>query len=276
MWTDLHLHTIASDGELDPVRLLERAAVCGIARLSITDHDTFAAYRWRDGAVREAACRLGVELLVGIELDTTLEGREVHLLGYALDPEAPALAEHLCTVRQARSDRARGASWRSSTSCWERGRSERSRSSSKAATCRCVPTSSVRSSPRAASAATAKAGAWFREHAPPGHVPKPELVRAIAMVHGAGGWAVLAHPGYYWKAGLPILDRLAPLRAAGLDGVELDYPYASSSPEVFPNDDAERFVAELGPRAEALGLRLTRGSDIHFSADFDRVYGSPR
>ena len=126
MWTDLHLHTIASDGELHPVRLLERAAVCGIARLSITDHDTFAAYRWRDGAVREAACRLGVELLVGIELETTLEGREVHLLGYALDPEAPALAEHLCTVRQARSDRARGASWRSSTSCWERGRSERS------------------------------------------------------------------------------------------------------------------------------------------------------
>lgn len=275
MWTDLHLHSIASDGELDPVTLLERAAARGIRRLSITDHDTFGAYGWRGGVVREAARRLALQLVVGIELDTTFEGGELHLLGFDLDSQEPALAHHLSTVRQARRDRARselalvnerlGAGTLRQEQIFAEGCD--------------MPMRPHFIRPLVAQGRFGSYGegrAWFREHAPPARVPKPELVRAIAMIHAAGGWAVLAHPGYYWKAGLPILERLAQLRAAGLDGVELDYPYASSSPEVFRDGEADRFVAELGPVAEALGLRPTRGSDIHFDADFDRVYGPPR
>jgi predicted metal-dependent phosphoesterase TrpH len=275
MPADLHLHSIASDGELDPVTLLERAAACGIVRLSITDHDTLAAYRWRDGAVHLAARRLGLELVVGIELDATMEGREVHLLGYALDTEEPLLAEHLSAVRQARCERARrelalvnellGAHTLREEQIFVEGRD--------------MPMRPHFIRPLVAQGRFGSYGesrAWFRENAPPGRVPKPEVARAIAMIHGAGGWAVLAHPGYYWREGLPILDRLAELRAAGLDGVEAEYPYASSSPEVFPNGAADRFTAELRPLSEALGLRLTRGSDSHFAADFDRVYGPPR
>jgi hypothetical protein len=66
------------------------------------------------------------------------------------------------------------------------------------------------------------------------------------------------------------------LRALGLDGVELDYPYASSSPELFVNGDADRFQEELRATGEPLGLEFTRGSDCHSSADFERVYGAPR
>jgi len=274
MWTDLHLHSIASDGELDPVTLLERAAACGIERLSITDHDTFAAYRWREGAVREAARRLELDLLVGIELDTTLAGREVHLLGYALDPEEPTLAEHLAAVRQARTERAR----RELTLVNERLGAGTLREEQIFAEGREMPMRPHFIRPLVAQGrfgSYGEGGAWFRENAAPSQVPKPEVARAIALIHGAGGWAVLAHPGYYLKAGLPVLERLAWLREAGLDGVEADYPYASSSPEVFSAADAERFRAELGPRAESLGLRLTRGSDIHFAADFARVYGPP-
>ncbi len=38
--------------------------------------------------------------------------------------------------------------------------------------------------------------------------------------------------------------------------------------------EANRFTSGLREVAETLGLRLTRGSDAHFAADFDRVYGS--
>jgi len=93
------------------------------------------------------------------------------------------------------------------------------------------------------------------------------------MIHAAGGRAVLAHPGYYWKDGFPILDELKALRALGLDGVELDYPYGSSSPELFANGEAEQFVAALRATGEGLGLAFTRGSDAHGPGDFDRVYG---
>jgi hypothetical protein len=60
---------------------------------------------------------------------------------------------------------------------------------------------------------------------------------------------------------------------AGLDGVELDYPYASSSPELFGGEDEGLFVAALRGVGEDLGLRFTRGSDAHGPADLDRVYG---
>jgi predicted metal-dependent phosphoesterase TrpH len=117
---------------------------------------------------------------------------------------------------------------------------------------------------------------WFHANAGAGaSVPKPAMAEAITMVHAAGGEAVLAHPGYYWKAGFAILEELAALRALGLDGVELDYPYASSSPELFPDGDAERFTTALRAAADALGLRFTRGSDAHGPADLDRVYGKP-
>ena len=75
--------------------------------VAITDHDTLAAYRWREGAVFDEARRLGVELTVGIELDVALGGREVHLLGLGLDLDAPALGAHLDSVRAARHERAR-------------------------------------------------------------------------------------------------------------------------------------------------------------------------
>ncbi len=275
MRTDLHLHSIASDGELDPVTLLERAAACGIVRLSITDHDTLAAYRWHDGAAHQTARRLGLELVVGIELDATMEGREVHLLGYALDMGERVLAEHLSAVRQARRDRA----LRELALVNERLGAGTLREEQIFADGRDMPMRPHFIRPLVAQGRFGSYGegsTWFRANAPAGHVPKPEIARAIAMVHGAGGWAVLAHPGYYWSEGLPILDRLTALRAVGLDGVEADYPYASSSPEVFPGGAADRFTAELRPLAEALGLRLTRGSDSHFGADFTRVYGPPR
>jgi predicted metal-dependent phosphoesterase TrpH len=121
---------------------------------------------------------------------------------------------------------------------------------------------------------------WFKEHVTTDVVvPKPSLEDAVAMIHAAGGWTALAHPGYYWKDGFPVLDRLPAFRALGLDAVELDYPYCSASPALFSPEDEREFAASLRAAGEALGLRFTRGSDAHRAADLERVYGpasSPR
>jgi hypothetical protein len=274
MVSDFHLHTNASDGDLDPAELVRQAASRGVRALAITDHDTLAAYRWREGAVFDEARRLGVSLTVGIEMDVALGGREVHLLGLGLDLDAPALGAHLAAVRAARHERARGElalvrerlgqDALAEEDVFVEGRDSVMR-----------PHFIRPLVARGRFASYQQGREWFEAHARKGVVPKPDLAEAIGMVHEAGGEAVLAHPGYYWKDGFPILEELASLRALGLDGVELDYPYSSSSPELFPDGDAERFTAALRAAGRALSLRFTRGSDAHGTADLDRVYGKP-
>lgn len=273
MLADFHLHTNASDGELDPAALVAATVSRGVLALAITDHDTLAAYRWRGGAVFDEARRLGALLTVGIELDVVLGGREVHLLGLGLDLGSSGLDAHLDAVRAARRERARrelalvrellGGGALAEDDVFVPGRDTLMRPHF------------IRPLVARGHFADYQSGRdWFHANIRAGiEVPKPSIGDAIGMVHAAGGEAVLAHPGYYWKDGFPILEELAPLRALGIDGVELDYPYASSSPGLFVDGDAERFTAALRAAGEALSLRFTRGSDAHAPADLDRVYG---
>ena len=84
---DLHSHTTASDGHLDAATLVRQAWTAGIRTLAVTDHDTVAAI----GAAREAATAFGLTLINGIEITAIDAGRDVHILGYFFDPDAPAL-----------------------------------------------------------------------------------------------------------------------------------------------------------------------------------------
>jgi len=273
MSTDFHLHTLVSDGELTPVELLRHAAARGVRALAITDHDTLGAYAWEGGAVFEEAERLGLALTVGMEMDADLDGLEVHLLALEIDSGDEGLRAHIAAVRASRVERARaelpivnhllGAGSLSEDDVLAPGRETVMR-----------PHFIRPLLARGHFASYREANAWFRAHVESGvSVPKPSLEDAIGLVHAAGGIAVLAHPGYYQRAGLPVAERLAVLRGLGLDGVELDYPYHSCSKDQFSPEEETAFVAEIRAAGEALGLRLTRGSDCHTSADFDRVYG---
>lgn len=93
----------------------------------------------------------------------------------------------------------------------------------------------------------------------PAYVAKDQLgmASAIAIVHAAGGLAVLAHPG---PAGTR--ERLAALAALGLDGVEVRHPGHSPS-------DTNR----LGALAAQLGLLPSGGSDWHGAVDGPRTIG---
>lgn len=98
---DLHVHTTASDGTYCPRDVVSLAAMQGLKAISLTDHDTMAGLQ----EAGEAGKLLGVTIVPGIELSTDYRGKEVHLLGYFLNPEAPQLKDYMDWVRFARRTR---------------------------------------------------------------------------------------------------------------------------------------------------------------------------
>ena len=97
---DLHLHTTASDGLVDPAALVDLAWRAGIRTMSVTDHDTIAAL----AEAERAAAASGIVFVPGIEITAVHDGRDVHLLGYFIDRDHTAFAVFL---EEQRADRVR-------------------------------------------------------------------------------------------------------------------------------------------------------------------------
>jgi 3',5'-nucleoside bisphosphate phosphatase len=94
------------------------------------------------------------------------------------------------------------------------------------------------------------------------HVIKyaPEPVRAIALIRGAGGVAVLAHPGAPGRGARIPDEVIAGLAEAGLAGVEVAHP---------DHNPAQR--RRLAALAHDLGLVQSGGSDDHGSLTGHRL-----
>lgn len=87
---DLHVHTTFSDGKETLEQVLQRAERLGMTAISITDHDTVAAYEaLKDPKVRGL---FSGKILVGTELSTVLDGILVHIKGFGFDPTKMAKA----------------------------------------------------------------------------------------------------------------------------------------------------------------------------------------
>ncbi|MEM8557495.1 MAG: PHP domain-containing protein [Bacteroidota bacterium] len=255
MRADLHTHTTASDGRLSPPGLVEKAALRGIELLSITDHDTVAAYP----LARIAAQQQGVTLLPGVELSVQVGRRDIHLLAYGFDLADPALGAALADYRTKRIARAETIVERLA-GLGVRIRFERVRYHAKGG---------VLGRPHIAKALleaglVATFGEAFDRYLgteAPAYVAKTDQPASemIALVHAAGGVTVLAHPGIN-------LDEVvgAALVADGLDGVEVVHPSH--------NPLAERRWAAF---AAQHNLLTTGGSDYHGFGTFeDENFGS--
>lgn len=97
---NFHMHTICSDGSLQPERLMEQAIALGLKGLAITDHHTvngyYAAQEWLQWYTPELA-QVGAvpHLWTGVEINARLLEADVHILGYAFDPTHLALQPYL-------------------------------------------------------------------------------------------------------------------------------------------------------------------------------------
>ncbi|MEE8250672.1 MAG: PHP domain-containing protein [Gemmatimonadales bacterium] len=99
---DLHVHSTASDGELPPVEVVERASSAGVTVLSITDHDTISGVP----TAAEAGGELGVRVVSGCEFSVRAGWGELHLLAYFLPLDSADLEFFLSDQRQKRERRA--------------------------------------------------------------------------------------------------------------------------------------------------------------------------
>lgn len=222
---DLHVHSTASDGDFPPEELVDRAQAMGLSALAVSDHDTLegSARAMRRGA------EVGMRVVSAVEVSASLRGKVVHVLGYCVDLGSESLERGLREVREYRTRRAEAM------------------------------VGSVNAELRAAGKEPMDLGVLLRTGAEKpigrpdiaqylvdlGHVksrneafdrwlnkynePNRDLsaAEAIALIHAAGGAAVIAHPhGEFMSLKLIApkqADRaalIAELVAQGLDGIE--------------------------------------------------------
>uniref|UniRef100_A0A832MJM1 PHP domain-containing protein n=1 Tax=Eiseniibacteriota bacterium TaxID=2212470 RepID=A0A832MJM1_UNCEI len=239
---DLHTHTTFSDGALDPEALVALAVERGLAALAVTDHDSVEAL-----PRARAAAPSTLEIVPGIEVSTTAAGLDLHVLGYYVDPEHAGLRARLERFRGERVARAEAILARLADLGHAVARDE----------VLALAGHGVVGRPHVAQALV-RAGhvatvdeAFRRFLAPHGaaYVPRPAFrpEEAIALIHGAGGVSVLAHPGA--ALGDTLAERLV---AAGLRGVEVWHP-----------QHAAPAMRRWRAFAARFGLIATGGSDFH-------------
>ena len=90
MFADLHLHSIYSDGTDTPNELISLAVNYGISVISITDHDSIAAY---ENIATEHNSK--VKVIPAVEISTILDHSYVHMLGYFININSDELLEYL-------------------------------------------------------------------------------------------------------------------------------------------------------------------------------------
>lgn len=241
---DLHTHSIASDGELTGPEVAELAKRAGIAVWALTDHDTVAGL----SAAQEAATRIGLRFVPGIELSAFLGGKEIHVLGHFFDPVHPSLRRFEDFLADHRRDRMRQIVAKLGTlgvrirvedvERWSGGKT--------------IGRPHVARAIVEAGAAESVRDAFdrFLGEGKPAYVGRfrLEVPEAVKLVRGAGGTTTIAHPAV---SGLDQRD-IEALRAAGIDGIEVHH--ADHDP------GARERLLRL---AERVGLVPTAGSDFH-------------
>ncbi len=100
---DLHCHSTISDGVYSPEVVAERAHACGVTLWALTDHDEVSGQQ-RARATAEA---LGMQYLSGVEISVTWAKQTVHIVGLGINPEDPTLVQGLRDTRAGRAGRAR-------------------------------------------------------------------------------------------------------------------------------------------------------------------------
>ena len=102
MKVDFHIHSNCSDGELEPRDILRSAAEVGCEMVSITDHDSIAAYEKLDSSLKGEKPRI----VSGCEFSVSWERHEVHLVGLNFDLENSRLKGAIARQHLTRESRA--------------------------------------------------------------------------------------------------------------------------------------------------------------------------
>lgn len=246
---DLHSHSVHSDGSLTPTEVARLAHAGGVQLWALTDHDTLDG----QAEARDAAEALDLPWVSGVEISVSFLHETVHILGLGVDVRHAPLIDGLAALRAGRVARAQ-AMGQSLAAAGIAGAFE-------GAAALAPNLQSVSRTHFARwlvqTGRAASVGEVFRSYlreGKPGFVPHTwaRLGEALAWIHGAGGLAVIAHPGRYSLGADGERALLAAFTAAGGRGVEV----SSGSHSATDTQTA----AQL---ARGWGLLASRGSDFH-------------
>ena len=246
---DLHCHSNVSDGLLPPEQVAARAKANGVDVWALTDHDEIAGV----AAAREAAQACGMRHVAGVEISVTWAAQTVHIVGLCIDETNQVLVDGLAATRNGRERRARdiaaalekvgipdafegalrhvGNPDLMSRTHFARYLVERGY---------CTTTKEV-----------------FRNYlseGKPGYVPHrwATLAEAVGWIRGAGGVAVIAHPGRYQYSDVQFAALFDEFKQLG--GAAIEVTTGSHTPDQYE---------EYARVARYYGFRASIGSDFH-------------
>ncbi|HAM73425.1 MAG TPA: histidinol phosphatase [Verrucomicrobiales bacterium] len=244
MFADLHLHTRFSDGTYSPEELASEAARHGLRAISLTDHDTVEGVPH----MVDACGRRGIEFIPGCELTAQARnGAELHILAYHFNSAHPRFLSELQRYQEVRQERIRQMVARLN----ELGVGLTADAVFAIAGCRAPGRPHIARALVQAGFCTSPDEAFDRylKMNRPAWVPKAKMsaADAIALIHEAGGLAVMAHPGLNRSD-----DVIGQLAADGLDGIECYHSRHTPA-------DSDRYRAIAAQH----DLLVTGGSDCH-------------
>lgn len=260
MKTELHCHTNISDCSMKFDEVAALALEEGVTHLAIVNHDTVKGLK----EMMAKGKALGIEVIPGVEMSAHDEkrGRKLHILGYFVEPDHPAI-EKLCgTLIEERHEASAKAvkrlmqegyqiSWEQVTSFAEGGTGV-FKQHIMHALINAGYTSSIYGD---------LYKKLFSKNGGIAYFPITYLDphKAIQAILEAGGIPVLAHPGQYGN-----FEAVPELVNSGLMGIEVYHPLHSAEDEKQAKETAEEYQ-----------LLMTGGSDFHgFYGEDEVLLGS--
>jgi predicted metal-dependent phosphoesterase TrpH len=247
---DLHCHSTVSDGLLTPAEVVRRAHDNGVELLALTDHDELGGL----AEARATADEIGLRFVDGVEISISWgDDQTVHILGFGVDPANAILQAGLHQVRSGRDSRA------------ERMAAELDKVGIHGAY-----EGALR---HAGNPALVSRSHFARYIVEQGHVKdvksvfdhwlakgKPGYVEhswatledALRWIVGAGGTAVIAHPGRYRLSSAERRQLFVAFKDLGGRGIE-----------VLSGSQKDEEVREFARIAREFGFLASRGSDFH-------------
>lgn len=246
MKVDLHTHTTASDGELDPAELFDCATDAGVELLAITDHDTLDGYR------EILSTKPGCNVVPGIEFSTSWRSLGIHVVGLNVSPDNETLVNGIELQKQARIERAATIARKLATAGFP----------DTLGAARRIAGTSILGRPHFAahlveSGAVKDIRTAFRKYLGRGKIGDVRenwapLAEVVGWITEAGGSAVLAHPGKYKLTNLKLQELVCEFRDLGGHALE-----------VISGRQDSALTGRFARLAARFGLLASAGSDFH-------------
>jgi len=245
---DFHIHSNCSDGELEPRDILQTAEEAGCEMVSITDHDSIAAYEELEGGLKSEM--LGI--VPGCEFSVSWERHEVHIVGLNFDLRSSGLKSAITRQHSIRRNRSLAIAQRLET---VGGTDILAKASSR----------SVKGPPGRlhfaqvllAQGIVRNVQQAFDRFLAPGQPAFVEtswisLSEICEVIQSAGGVAVVAHPLKYGFSNKRLMELLEHFRSVGGDALEV----------ISGNQNRDK-TTHLARLARKFDFAASVGSDFH-------------